>query len=256
MMDPPRISIVVPCFNVREYIEAALGRLLKDLRNRAEVLGSVEVILVDDGSRDGSADFIADTFPDVRLLRHPVNRGKGAAVRTGMLAASGRYRFFIDADIPFDLDALEVMLRHLDVREFHLCIGSRSASPPAGAVRQSLFRRVSSFIFTQFVSRIVVTGVRDTQCGFKGFRGDVADYLFRVGRVDNFAFDVELLYLAFKNDFDIKRVPVTLISNDFSSVSVFRHGVGMLRETLLLPIRYYSGRYPLFRAGKEPSPTP
>jgi dolichyl-phosphate beta-glucosyltransferase len=98
-------------------------------------------------------------------------------------------------------------------------------------------------VFTAFVSRIVVTGVRDTQCGFKGFRTDIAKHLFGQSRIDNFAFDVEVLYLAFKNDLDIKRLPVRLESDDDSSVSLLRHALPMLVSILRLPFRYYRGGY-------------
>jgi dolichyl-phosphate beta-glucosyltransferase len=223
--------------------------LLGHLQQERETLRSWEVIVVDDGSADATHDIVTKRFPDVRVLRHEVNRGKGAAVKTGMLSASGSYRFFIDADMPYDLRALSEMLRYLEVKEFHVCIGSR----PRGAHRigRSFLRRLTSFLATAFVSRIVVTGVRDTQCGFKGFQAETADYLFGQSRVDNFAFDVEILYLAFKNDLDVKKIPVALVTDHVSTVSVIRHGFGMLLEIFTLPFAYHLSRYQMMKVWQQ-----
>jgi dolichyl-phosphate beta-glucosyltransferase len=239
----PRVSIVMPCYNGAPYLEETIGRLIRHLEARRESIGDCEIIFVDDGSTDGSADIVETTFPQIRVLRHACNRGKGAAVRTGMLSAEGQFSVFIDADMPYGLDELETMLDYLDRKEFHLCIGTRSRGTSSALEKRSRARKLASIIFTAFVSRIVVTGIRDTQCGFKGFRTDIAKHLFGQGHIDNFAFDVEVLYLAFKNDLDIKRLPVRLESDDDSSVSLLRHALPMLMSILQLPFRYHRGGY-------------
>lgn len=238
----PRVSIVTPCRDGESYIEKSLQRLIDHLEQRRDVIGDYELIFVDDGSRDRCAERVAGSFPAVKVLRHPANRGKGAAVRTGVMAASGRFTVFMDADTPYRLDVLERMLDYLDRKELHLCIGTRSRVTSTLAKR-SLARRAASVVFTAFVSRVVVTGIRDTQCGFKAFRSDVAKFLFGQGRVDNFAFDVEILYLAYKNDLDIKRLPVALEHDDDSSVSLLRHAPPMLASILALPFRFHRGGY-------------
>jgi dolichyl-phosphate beta-glucosyltransferase len=240
---PPRVSFVVPCYRGAAFIERSLARLRSHLQDHAGTLGSFEILLVDDGSDDGTAAIVSERFPDVQLLRHEHNRGKGAAVRTGMLAARGEFIFFTDADVPFDLAPLGKMLDYLDRKEFHLCIGARSTARMPSSPRRGLARRLASFVFTEIVSRLVVTGIRDTQCGFKGFRRDAARFLFGESRVDDFAFDVEVLYLAFKNDLDVKRVPVRLTVDDHSSVSLLRHAPAMLTSLVQLPFRYHAGRY-------------
>jgi dolichyl-phosphate beta-glucosyltransferase len=240
--DSPRVSIIVPCYNGSDFVATTLSRLFAFLRNCSD-LGSFEVIFVDDGSTDESIAVVRSAFPEIRNIRHAENRGKGAAVRSGMLAARGRFLFFIDCDIPYDLDALPRMLDYLDRKEFDVCIGSRTSLPGNRSHRRRWIRRLASRFFTELVSRIVVTGVRDTQCGFKGFRRTAARYLFSQSRIDNFAFDVEVLYLAYKNDLDVRRVPVHLVSDDVSSVSLIRHGLPMLLELPKLPWRWYTGRY-------------
>jgi glycosyltransferase involved in cell wall biosynthesis len=243
---PPRISIVVPCYNGARHLAASLGRLFEFVETARSELGSIEVIVVDDGSSDATSTIVASQFPGARLVRHAVNRGKGAAVRTGMQAAAGDFLFFIDADVPYDLSALAVMLDYLDRKEFHLCIGTRPRASSSAVDPRGRIRRIASWLFTEFVSRIVVTGIRDTQSGFKGFRREPARFLFEQSRIDNFAFDVELLYLAFKNDLDVKRVPVRLRFDDYSSVSLLRHVPPMVLELLKLPFRFHLGRYETF----------
>lgn len=252
--EAPHLSFVVPCYQGAAFIEASLTRLDRYLREHRGELGSYEILLVDDGSRDDTAAIVAERLPQVRVLRHERNRGKGAAVRTGVLASRGQFVFFTDADVPFDLDPLPKMLDYLDRKEFHLCIGTRSQSRMPAQVRRGALRRLASFLFTEVVSRLVVTGIRDTQCGFKGFRRDAALFLFGESQVDNFAFDVEVLYLAFKNDLDVKRVPVRLTSDDHSSVSLLRHAPAMLWSLARLPFRYHAGRYRSFSGPTSTEP--
>jgi len=240
LTDLPRISIVIPAYNAGAFIAQSLQRLKLFLD--AAGLSPFEIIVVDDGSIDNTACIVADAYPDFRIIRHEENRGKGAAVRTGMMAASGQFRFFIDADIPYALDAIHTMLDYLENKKFDLVVGTRSiGNTPRSDSRPGISRRIASWVFTEFVGRIVVTGVRDTQCGFKAFRGEAASVLFSDTTVENFAFDVEVLYYAFKRDMDIKRIPVQLIVSDDSSVSLLRHAAPMLYAVMCIPFRYHLG---------------
>jgi dolichyl-phosphate beta-glucosyltransferase len=248
---PPRVSIILPCRDGAAYLCTSIERLYDYLREHADVVGSYELIFVDDGSGDGSAELVEKHFPAVRVLRHASNRGKGAAVRTGMLAASGEYTFFIDADVPYKLEALETMLRYLDFKEFDVCVGTRNRRPTQTLLKRSRLRRIASAIFTAVVSRVVVTGIYDTQCGFKGFRQEISRHLFSQSRVDDFAFDVEILYLAFKNEFDIKRITVELQRDDDSSVSLLTDVPLMLMSIVRLPFRYHAGRYTLLKDARR-----
>jgi len=253
-MGQPDISVVVPCYNGAPFVVESLQSLLDYCETDGQTLGSWEVILVDDGSTDETAARVSEALPAVKVLRQPRNRGKGAAVRRGMLEAQGRYRFFIDADMPFALETFAAMHHYLMVKEFDAVIGTRRLRDVERFAPRTRLRRMASAAFTALVSRLVVTGVRDTQCGMKGFRADVAEYLFGQSRCDGFAFDVEVLYLAFKNDLDIKRIPVALVNQDLSTVSVIRHGVRMLGSVLALPVRYYSGQYVMWERDVDHTP--
>jgi dolichyl-phosphate beta-glucosyltransferase len=238
----PRISIVIPAYDAAGFIGESLRRVRDFLAAGGPDWAPWEILVVDDGSRDETSARAREALPDATVLRHERNRGKGAAVRTGMLAARGRFRFFVDADVPFDLEALRQMLRYLDLKEYDVTIGQRRIEDLVDAgVRPGPARRLASQIFTQLVSRIVVTGVRDTQCGMKGFRADAAETLFRDSRLEGFAFDVEVLYYAFKRDLDVKRVAVRITSSGSSSVSLVRHGAAMLWDVIGIPFRFHFG---------------
>ncbi len=244
----PRLSIVLPCFNGSPYIRQSLHALHAWLESHGSAVGPAEMILVDDGSSDDTVAVATASGVPVRLVRHARNRGKGAAVRSGMSEARGAYRLFMDADLPFDLVVIERMLHYLEFKEFHVCVGSRATRGSSYVIERPSIRRLASLIFAEFVGRLVVTGVRDTQCGVKGFQAAVAEYLFGQARVDSFAFDIELLYLAFKNGFDVKSIPVQVVTEEPTTVKVVRDGVPMLLEVMKLPVRFHRGVYRLYDA--------
>jgi glycosyltransferase involved in cell wall biosynthesis len=238
----PLLSIVLPSYNAAGFLRTSLSMLCA----QRERWPASEIVVVDDGSRDDTAR-VAAGFLDagVACLRLPRNAGKGAAVRAGMLQARGAYRIFMDCDVPYDLQAVDTMLRYLDVKEFDVVIGSRDLPGSHFVVPLSGPRRIASAIFTSFVSRFAVTGISDTQCGLKGFRAAAAERLFRLSVVDGFIFDVEVLYLAYKLNLDVKRIPVRQVRNEASTISLPWHSAGMLLDLLGIPLRFYRGGYDL-----------
>jgi dolichyl-phosphate beta-glucosyltransferase len=196
------------------------------------------VLVVDDGGGDFDGDWPAEG--PVRLLRLPVNRGKGAAVRAGMLAARGRVRLFTDVDLPFELELIPATAAYLDARGFHLAVGDRTLPQSSYVLEVGWRRRLASAVFSRFVGTFLTGGFFDTQCGFKAFRADVAEALFRLARIDRFAFDVELLYVALLYRADIKRIPVRLCNNETSAVRLLRDSLRMLLD--VARIRLFAGR--------------
>ena len=143
------------------------------------------------------------------------------------------------------------MLRYLDFKEFQLVIGDRNLRGSTYLTEIPELRKFTSIFFTRFVGTIVTANFFDTQCGLKGFRGDVADFIFRHARINGFAFDVELLYIALKQNFEIKRIPVRLNNNsEKSTVRVFRHGITMFFDLFKIKINNVKGYY---RGQKEDS---
>jgi dolichyl-phosphate beta-glucosyltransferase len=232
----PDVSVVLP-----SYRGAALARRsVAALRASLSAAGrSWEIIVVDDGGGDFSPDEWGDD-PNVTLLRLPKNSGKGAAVRHGMLAASGQARVFTDVDLPFGAGAVDEVLRALAEPDVHLVIGDRTLRESEYHAHVGWPRRAASYLFTAFVGTIVTSGFFDTQCGLKGARGDVAASLFPLLRVRRFAFDVELIYIALKHRLRIVRLPVRLLHNDTSSVRLLRDSLQGVVD--IFRIRYHQAR--------------
>ena len=234
-----KLSLVIPIYNAELFILDTLDKLVEWQRNQDY---QAEVILVNDGSSDKTNSILEEfikTNSSLKLISYPSNKGKGYAVKTGMLAAKGEYRIFTDADIPYGFSAFNNIIYYLDFKEFDICVGNRKSLKSDYFVKMSFFRKLSSKIFTILISRYVVTGVNDTQCGLKGFRASVANDIFSKLQIKGFAFDVEVLYLCFKYEFDIKRIPVKFEGNEISTIKLFNTSIHMLWDVLSLPIRYH-----------------
>lgn len=236
-----KLSIVLPSYKDAELLRSQLPAFIAWLNAK---IGSYELIIVDDGSDDAGATENIAKENKVIFIRQEKNSGKGAAVRKGMLAAKGEYRIFTDADIPFEFEAIENFLHYIKEKEFDIAIGDRRLPDSNYFSKIKGARKVGSNIFTFFVGRFITTGFSDTQCGIKGFKGKVADDLFSVARLNGFAFDVEILYIALKRNYDIKRLPVHFRSNhDDSSVSLMRHAPGMLMDLFRIKWNHLRGNY-------------
>jgi dolichyl-phosphate beta-glucosyltransferase len=236
-MDPD-LSIILP-----SHKDARLA-----LRSASQVAAffnggrlSWELLIVDDGGGDFAAEDLAD--PRIKLIRMENNQGKGAAVRRGMLAARGLVRIYSDADLPYGLQMFPLMVEYILERGFHVVIGDRTLPGSSYALDVGWKRRIASSAFSKLVGTLVTGGFFDTQCGLKGFRGDVSDALFKVARVDRFAFDAELIYLSLLHRLDIKRIPVQLKKNEASSVRLVRDSRRMLFDTLGIKRNQLKGIY-------------
>lgn len=235
----PELSVILPCYRAADLARRSVNHLSAMLDESGLLW---EVIVVDDGGSDFDPREWSD-IPNVRLLSHSTNRGKGAAVRTGMLAATGRSRVFTDVDLPFGTDLLPVMQGYLCDGGFHVVIGDRTLPESSYYHATPAMRRVASALFTNFVGRIVTGGFFDTQCGLKGLRGDVANALIPILRLDRFAFDVELVYVALKHRLDIKRIPVQLLHNETSSVRLLRDSIQGMVDVGRIKANQLSGHY-------------
>jgi len=242
----PRWSVVIPAYNEAARLPSYLKDIQAYFEGRDE---SYEVIVVDDGSGDGTADRVREVAagrPGVTVHALDRNRGKGHAVRAGMARAAGRLRLMADADgaTPIrEVSRLEAAV----AAGADLAVGSRVLHDPSVIRQVRRHRKLSGHVFNFLVRRLGVASVVDTQCGFKLFRGAVAAALFPHVTTDGFGFDVELLMLAERGGFRIMEVPINWADQPGSKVGVLREGPRMIYEALAARRRL--GRRPTGRRG-------
>lgn len=234
------ISFIIPSYKSSNALDKNLPYLINYVKEKKL---EHEIIIVDDGSNDNSATkYVADKY-QCKYMTYPENAGKGAAVRLGMINAVGDIKIFTDADIPFESDAYDLILKSILTQDFDLVIGDRTLDESIYFTEISSQRKAGSNFYTFFVGRIITTGIFDTQCGLKGFKKSVADDLFKVTKITSFAFDVELIYLALKRNYSIRKIPVKLRSQEGSSVSLLKHAPGMLIDLFKIKINHLKGIY-------------
>jgi dolichyl-phosphate beta-glucosyltransferase len=233
------VSIVLPVYNGAAFVGESVGGLAAFLSRQRF---SWEIVVVDDGSHDATADAVPRT-PGISLLRLAENRGKFGALKAGMAAATGRCRIFTDADVPYDLEALPYVASLVNGSGFHVVVGDRSLTDSIYGERLTRSRAAASRAFSLLVRLLVTGGLFDTQCGLKGFRGDVAAALFPLLTVEGFAGDVEVLYVALKYNLAIRRVPVRLRRQETSTIRFGAHAPAMLRDALVLRGKWDRGLY-------------
>lgn len=220
------VSLVIPAYNesgiILDTVRAVSARL-------AELAGAYEVLIVDDGSTDGMAELVRSCGdPHVRLEGYSPNRGKGCAVRTGMLAARGDIVLCTDADLAYGVDVFSVMLERFRAGEADLVIGSRRLGGQ-GYQNYPPLRILMSKCFG-LLSRAVSGLSYDTQCGIKGYRRQAARNIFSRCTTDGFSFDFEVLMRADRLGLKVEQIPVSVINFRESKVNVIKDSARMFRD--------------------------
>ena len=234
----PPFSIVIPCFNEEGRVSETLRVTIKYLAANAP---TSELIVVNDGSTDGTAGIarkiLSGTNIATRLLENFPNRGKGAAVRSGLLAARKPIGLFFDADLSTPIEETPKLIEPIANSDVDIAFGSRALDRSLIGIHQPWRREQGGRVFNLLVR--VATGLPfwDTQCGFKAFRLDVCRPILDAARVNGFAFDVELLYLAQRAGLRIREIPVRWNHAEGSKVSFFKDSLRMLREVIALRTR-------------------
>jgi len=234
-------SVVIPAYNEQSRLPAYLREVVAFFERRGEPF---EVVVVDDGSDDATRDRVRElaAFHDqVRLITHTQNHGKGYAVRAGMTSARGAFRLFADADGATPIRELERLEPAL-LAGADIVIGSRALRDPAVSVLARPHRMVAGRVFSWLAARLGLRGIADSQCGFKCFRGPVAEDLFRSLRTDGFGFDVELLLLAQRRGYRIAEIAVNWTDQPGSKVKVLTDGPRMLGQILVARAALARGR--------------
>jgi dolichyl-phosphate beta-glucosyltransferase len=212
----PSLSVVVPAYNEARRLPATLAVIQAHLRGLGR---EHEIVVVDDGSADATALVARAAGDGVRVLRHEPNRGKGYAVRRGMLAAAGERRLMTDADLSTPIEELAKLEAEID-RGFDIAIASRAVEGARVEVHQPAYREVMGRLFNVLVQGLLLPGLADTQCGFKLFTARAAEEAFSSCRLDGFSFDVEALYVARRRGLRVAEVPVVWRNDTASRVSL------------------------------------
>ena len=233
------LSIVVPVYKEATRLPASLESIHAFVQNAAGL--TVEVIFVDDGSPDNSTEVIAafaerHGLANFRQIRYTPNRGKGYAVKTGILAATGDLILMSDTDLSTPLEDFSKLKAAIDAGADVAC-GSRAVAGAHIGVKPPLRRRISSRVFNLLVRMAGVHGIRDTQCGFKLFRTAAAQAIFKTLRTERFAFDVEMIARARKLGYRLVEVPVEWNYSDNSTVRLLSSGSRMLLDIILIALR-------------------
>jgi glycosyltransferase involved in cell wall biosynthesis len=230
------LTLVIPAFNESRR----LGATLSAAQSRLDCSKlDYRVLVVDDGSQDETAALTEDFGRRFSSLRLPQNRGKGAAVRAGMLAATGVVVAFTDADLPFDLSSLFEGYAWVRDAECHAVFGARDLRESSAVASRKFARRLASSVFRALMSIMVSREVTDTQCGLKIFSRTAATEIFSRTTIDGFAFDAEVVYLAEQMGVPIRRIPVRLVNEHSSTLSIRRHALPMLADVMRIRVRRY-----------------
>jgi dolichyl-phosphate beta-glucosyltransferase len=240
------LSIIIPAYNEEQRLGRTLGHI-RDYFARYQIEASqAEVIVVDDGSRDGTARIVrewAREIASLRLLSNGPNRGKGYSVRRGMMEARGRIALFTDADLSSPIEESHKLLAAIEGGN-EVAIGSRAVDRSLILVRQSWFREVAGLIFNGFARLLMGLPFHDTQCGFKAFLLHPSRIVFEQQRVEGFGFDPEILFLAKHHGLRVVEVPVRCAHDPATKVHVFRDGFLMFADLFITRWNWLLGRYP------------
>lgn len=244
-----RLSVVIPAYNEAEVIAStveAVRGVLGDLE------GGVEIVVVDDGSTDDTGKEATIAGAD-QVIRLDPNIGKGAAVRTGALAASGRTVAFTDADLAYTPDQILPLLEQIEAG-WDVVVGSRQVRGATAEVPASWLRRFGGRVVNLLVRLVLAGDHADTQCGLKAFRRDVAQLMFSQTRIDGFAFDVELFALAERHGLSLLESPVRVVNSQGSSVRITADTAVLLADLIRISWWLRRGGYPPVELDRLPPP--
>ena len=241
------LSVIIPAHNEEHRLPPTLKTVDAFLERQPY---ASEILVVENGSQDLTAvvtDAFAADHPRVRLLQEH-GRGKGLAVRAGMLHAAGQYRFICDADLSMPIEELPKFLPPKR-SDYDIAIGSREA-PGAHRFNEPAFRHIQGRIFSELVKLLALPGFEDTQCGFKCFRGEAAADLFGAQVFDGMSFDVEVLYIARMRGYRVQEVPIDWYYRSESRVQPLADPLRMLADILRIRRNWRAGLYaPRLAAG-------
>ena len=237
---PPLLSIIVPAHNEENRLPQSLEAILKFVHTQPY---ESEIVIVENGSSDHTAQISQDyasRHPEIQALQEPV-AGKGLAVRRGMLAAKGDFRFICDADLSMPIDEVNLFLPP-QAPPFDIAIASREIP---GAVRydEPHYRHLIGRAFNLLVRVVTLPGLQDTQCGFKCFRAEAAEELFPLQTIAGWTFDVEILFIARTRGMQVIEIPINWYFNSGSRVRILRDSATMFADLFRIRLNNLKGVY-------------
>lgn len=239
-MSDPLLSIIIPAYNEEKRLPATLTQVVQFLEEQTY---QGEVLVIENGSQDRTlqiAQKFASNHPQVKVIRE-TERGKGRAVRSGMLASHGEYRFMADADLSMPINEAARFLPP-ELVDFDVAIASRES---AGSIRydEPLYRHLGGRAINLVIRTLALPGLNDTQCGFKCFRRAVADDLFRNLTLTGWSFDIEVLYIARRRKYRIVEVPIPWYFNPESKLDVVQDALRMVLDIMTIRRNARRGLY-------------
>ena len=245
----PDLSIIIPAYNEERRLPRGLAKIRDYLASGAFAPGKVEIIVVDDGSKDRTAAIAEEwsrEMPALRLVPNGENRGKGYSVRHGMMEARGRVALFTDADLSAPIEEADKLLAALDQGN-DVAIGSRAVNRALIFGHQSRLRELAGMIFNGFVRLFTGLHFQDTQCGFKAFLRQPSQIVFEQQRIEGFGFDPEILFLAKRHGLRAVEIPVRWAHDPATKVHVVRDSLLMFLDLAYIRWNWLLGRYPKHR---------
>ncbi len=243
---PPDLSVIIPAYNEDTRLPRTLTRIRDYLAGKGVSPEAFEILIVDDGSCDGTvrvAEEWARAMPSVRLVLNGENRGKGFSVRHGMLEARGRIAMFTDADLSSPIEESEKLLAAIDAGN-EVAIGSRALDRSLITLHQSYLRERAGMIFNGFVRLFTGLNFSDTQCGFKAFVREPSRIVFEQQRIKRFGFDPEILFLAKRHGLRTAEVAVRWAHDPATKVRMIRDSLMMFFDLARIRLNWLLGRYP------------
>ena len=238
----PKYSIVIPAYNEGARISATLQAVAGCIRTRG---WDAEIIVVNDGSRDATAEIVrafAASAAEVRLIENPGNRGKGYSVRSGLLQAFGEIVMFTDADLSAPIEEAEGLFAAIAAGA-DIAIGSRWLERSRQTIRQPLYRQFFGRCFNAVTRSVMGLPFADTQCGFKAFTRHAAQTVCQLQTIERWGFDPELLFIALKRGFHITEVPVSWAHDERTRISYLKDGMRMLEDIAIIRWNALFGHY-------------
>lgn len=230
------LSIVIPAYNEAQRVGQTIQKICDYFGKKAQLF---EIIVINDGSRDNTVNIVLDLSKkgkNVALLENSTNKGKGASIKKGIFHAAHDLILVTDADLSTPIEEFEKLVPWIQ-QGYDIVLGSRGLKESEIILRQPWYRRTIGRVFNLLVKALIVSDFSDTQCGFKLFTSEAATRIFSLSKIERFAFDVEVLFIAKKMGYKTKEVPVRWMNSPHSRVNALRDPFGMFLD--LLRIRFF-----------------